>query len=224
MLTNLTRNVYLDLPLNLPHLTVLNLSHNEITKIPDSLFGFIHLRLLDLSFNKIENVPSFISLFPDLRKMDLSHNQISKIPSSLNNLKKLEKLNLSHNKISHLPLSLGNLDSLQVLIARDNPLQLDIEVMFALGLTVFIASYSSDLKLNVSYPVRMRAVTNCWSIFGSVTPALWPCCPLTTSPWATPGPGPGAPCLTARSSTQVQPLIGRYRTPTRVLDSDWSEL
>ena len=135
LLRKLKSNVcFPDLPLNLPHLTVLNLSHNKITRIPDSLFGFIHLRLLDLSFNKIENVPSFISLFPDLRKLDLSHNEISKIPSSINNLKKLEKLNLSHNNISHLPLSLGNVESLQVLIARDNPLQLDIEVMIALGL------------------------------------------------------------------------------------------
>ena len=112
------------------------MSHNKISQIPDSLFGFIHLRLLDLSFNKIEKVPSFVSLFPDLRKLDLSHNEISKIPSSINNLKKLEKLNLSKNKISYLPLSLGNLESLQVLIARDNPLQLDIKVMINQDVTV----------------------------------------------------------------------------------------
>ena len=112
-----------DLPLNLPHLTVLNLSHNKISKIPDSLFGFIHLRLLDLSFNKIDNVPSTISLFHDLRKLDLSHNEISKIPSSISNLKRLEKLNVSHNKLEHLPLSLGNMPSLQVVLATANPLQ-----------------------------------------------------------------------------------------------------
>ena len=112
-----------DLPLNLPHLTVLNLSHNKISKVPDSLFGFIHLRLLDLSFNKIDNVPSTISLFHDLRKLDLSHNELSKIPSSVSNLKRLEKLNVSHNKLEHLPLSLGNMPSLQVVLATANPLQ-----------------------------------------------------------------------------------------------------
>ena len=112
-----------DLPLNLPHLTVLNLSHNKICKVPDSLFGFIHLRLLDLSFNKIDNVPSTISLFHDLRKLDLSHNELSKIPSSVSNLKRLEKLNVSHNKLEHLPLSLGNMPSLQVVLATANPLQ-----------------------------------------------------------------------------------------------------
>ena len=68
-----------------------------------------------------------MSLLGDLRKLDLSHNKIVKIPSSINNCKKLEKINISDNNIEHLPLSLGNLPSLQVLLATNNPLQLDIE-------------------------------------------------------------------------------------------------
>ena len=108
-------------------MTVLNLSHNRIQSIPDSLFGFIHLRLLDLSYNDIENIPSIICLFPELRKLDLSHNRVSKIPASISNLKRLEKLSVSHNNIEHLPLSLGNLPNLQVLLASNNPLQTEIQ-------------------------------------------------------------------------------------------------
>ena len=32
------------LPLTLPHLQYLNISHNQLTSLPDSIFGFIHLQ------------------------------------------------------------------------------------------------------------------------------------------------------------------------------------
>ena len=124
---NLIEEIPVDLPLCLPHLTVLNLSHNKISAIPQSIFGFIHLRLLDLSYNSLEDIPQTLSCLRELRKLDLSHNKISKVPSNINLLKKLDKLNVSHNNIEHLPLSLGNISSLQVLLATDNPLQLEFE-------------------------------------------------------------------------------------------------
>ena len=124
---NLIEEIPPDLPLCLPHLTVLNLSHNKISAMPDSIFGFIHLRLLDLSYNSLEAIPLTVCCLRELRKLDLSHNKISKIPSNINHLKKLDKLNVSHNNIEYLPLSLGNISSLQVLLATDNPLQLEFE-------------------------------------------------------------------------------------------------
>ena len=124
---NLIEEIPLDLPLCLPHLTVLNLSHNKISSLPESIFGFIHLRLLDLSYNSLEEIPSALCSLRELRKLDLSHNIITKLPSNINQLKKLDKLNVSHNNIEHLPLSLGNIASLTVLLATENPLQLELE-------------------------------------------------------------------------------------------------
>ena len=121
---NLIEEIPLDLPLCLPHLTVLNLSHNKISAVPESIFGFIHLRLLDLSYNSLEEIPPTLCSLRELRKLDLSHNTISKLPSNIN---QLDKLNVSHNNIEHLPLSLGNIVSLQVLLATDNPLHLEFE-------------------------------------------------------------------------------------------------
>ena len=124
---NLIEEIPLDLPLCLPHLTVLNLSHNKISAVPESIFGFIHLRLLDLSYNSLEEIPSSLCSLRELRKLDLSHNKIQLLPSNINQLKKLDKLNVSHNNIEHLPLSLGNIASLHVLLATENPLQLEFE-------------------------------------------------------------------------------------------------
>ena len=113
----------LELPLNLPHLTVLNLSHNSISEIPDSIFGFLHLRLLDLSFNIIEKIPSTLCLLHELRKIDLSNNKITSLPSSFNNLRRLEKLNISNNNIDQIPTSLGSVSTLQVILTSGNPLE-----------------------------------------------------------------------------------------------------
>ena len=130
---NLIEEIPVDLPLCLPHLTVLNLSHNKISNLPESIFGFIHLRLLDLSYNGLQVIPATVCCLRELRKLDLSHNKITKIPSNINHLKKLDKLNVSHNLIEHLPLSLGNISSLHVLLATDNPLQLEFEEKISSG-------------------------------------------------------------------------------------------
>ena len=157
----------LDLPLNLPHLTVLNLSHNRIQTIPESLFGFIHLKLLDLSFNEIESVPSIICLFHELRKLDISHNKISKIPSSINNLKRLEKMNISSNSFEHLPLSLGNIPSLQVLLASNNPLPIEIREANSQDLLDHLRTcYASSLAV---LPADHVSLGNSWTrVRGSV--------------------------------------------------------
>ena len=165
---NLIEEIPVDLPLCLPHLTVLNLSHNKISAVPDSIFGFIHLRLLDLSYNALEDIPTTVCCLRELRKLDLSHNKLSKIPSNINHLKKLDKLNLSHNNIEHLPLSLGNISSLHVLLATDNPLQLEFEENIS---SSQLLSYLRQCWAGsvVSLPSGHISLGNCWTrVRGSV--------------------------------------------------------
>ena len=95
----------------------LNLSHNRLSSLPDSIFGFLHLKELDVSHNNLLELPSSICLLDKLRKMDLSNNQISRLPQGLEQLQSLEKLNLSNNPLQHIPLALGGLPRLSVVLA-----------------------------------------------------------------------------------------------------------
>jgi len=114
---NLLQDIPTDLPLTLPHLVSLNLSHNRLSSLPDSIFGFLHLKELDVSHNNLLELPSSICLLDKLRKMDLSNNQISRLPQGLEQLQSLEKLNLSNNPLQHIPLALGGLPRLSVVLA-----------------------------------------------------------------------------------------------------------
>jgi len=119
---NLITELPLDLPLSLPHLKILNLSHNRIVTIPDSIFGFLHLEHLDLSYNRLEVLPTGICLLEKLKKLNLSNNQLKKLPSNIDQLVSLEKINLISNQLEHLPISIGNIPKLQVVLVLDNPL------------------------------------------------------------------------------------------------------
>ena len=95
----------------------LNLSHNRLSSIPDSIFGFLHLRELDVSHNNLSELPPSLCLLDKLRKMNASDNQISRLPHGLEQLQSLEKLNLSNNPLQHIPLALGGLPRLSVVLA-----------------------------------------------------------------------------------------------------------
>jgi len=119
---NLITDIPLDLPLSLPHLKIMNLSHNKIVTVPDSIFGFLHLEYLDLSFNNIETLPAGICLLEKLKKLNLSNNKLKKLPTNIDQLTSLQKINLSCNQLEHLPISMGNIPSLEVVLISDNPL------------------------------------------------------------------------------------------------------
>lgn len=119
---NLITELPIDLPLSLPHLRELNLSHNKLLTIPDSIFGFMHLMDLNLSFNCIETLPDGICLLDKLKKLNISNNRIKRLPSNMDQLRRLVKLNLACNELEHLPISLGNIPSLKIVLIFDNPL------------------------------------------------------------------------------------------------------
>jgi len=114
---NLLQDLPSDLPLTLPHLVSLNLSHNRLSSIPDSIFGFLHLRELNVSHNNLSELPPSICLLDKLRKMNASDNQIHRLPPGIEQLQSLEKLNLLNNPLLHIPLALGGLPRLSVVLA-----------------------------------------------------------------------------------------------------------
>ncbi len=68
---------------HLHHLTILTLSHNAISELPEKLF---------------DDLPSLV-------KLDLSNNQLAKLPPEVLTLRCLKQLLLDHNNLKELPTS-----------------------------------------------------------------------------------------------------------------------
>lgn len=119
---NLIKEIPMDLPLRLPHLRHINLSHNQLEILPQSVFGFLHLEHLDLSHNLLSYLPSSLRLLTRLSWLDVSHNKLSQLPPTFGDISSIQKLNLSDNSLDHLPISLGALPRLVVLLVHNNHL------------------------------------------------------------------------------------------------------
>jgi uncharacterized protein YkwD len=94
--------------------TVLDLSSQNIKKIPEYVLEMDELKELNLSGNDLEGaLPSEIERLKDLEKLDVSGNNMTGIPAEIGKLEKLEELDYSDNEITGLPLEIGNLKNLK---------------------------------------------------------------------------------------------------------------
>ena len=117
---------YLDFPdsliscYNLQQLQVntkyLNLNDEKYNKL--SL-----LTELDLSSNNLGKLPSTLGELPVLQKLSLVSNRFKQIPQCLMNLSCLQELDLSMNMIQKVPDFINKFSSLEQLILTDNPIK-----------------------------------------------------------------------------------------------------
>ncbi len=89
---------------NNSHLKILNLNHNQISKIPTQfLRHFPMLESLKLSNNKILTIDNgFSNAIPELKNLHLQSNQISNLDDPFSKLEKLTDLKLHNNQIEFL--------------------------------------------------------------------------------------------------------------------------
>lgn len=112
--------------IKLPYfLESLNLENCSIDEFPINIFfwgSFPNLVTLNLSFNNITRLPLEIFALKKLQHLYLNSNQITELPKNLivNNLKSLEYLDLSSNYLSIIPFWLGDLPQLQTLDISTN--------------------------------------------------------------------------------------------------------
>jgi Leucine-rich repeat (LRR) protein len=100
----LTSAQFSDLPLP-PAETIeeLDLSHNELTWLPDGIGGFTSLRRLNLRDNEIVFVHDALWRLVRLETLDLANNRIDFLGEGIETLASLRRLDLRNNPLAFTP-------------------------------------------------------------------------------------------------------------------------
>lgn len=117
---NVSHNQIARIPKNtfpkLYELHTIDLSHNNVSEIFNSVFQTLFsLRTLDLSYNSLESLkPSTFGAVPTLLELDLSYNQLRDIArGALTRMASMRTLTLKGNRLEslfQLPISVSHID------------------------------------------------------------------------------------------------------------------
>ncbi|KAG8145810.1 hypothetical protein E2320_012293 [Naja naja] len=124
-----TQRTQTNLPTSLDGLTSLadvDLSCNDLSRVPECLYTLSNLRRLNLSTNQISELSLCIDQWTQLETLNLSRNQLTSLPSAICKLTKLKKLYLNSNKLDFdgIPSGIGKLANLEEFMAANNNLEL----------------------------------------------------------------------------------------------------
>ncbi|XP_041980782.1 leucine-rich repeat-containing protein 1 [Aricia agestis] len=116
--------------LSLNNLRLLDLSDNEIEKLPLELGRLPNLSELYLANNNLGSKSTVDwkwlfgpRLIANLRLLDLSGNKLKELPKSIWKLQNLVSLKVNNNALTRLPAALGRISSLRYLTVSQNHLQ-----------------------------------------------------------------------------------------------------
>lgn len=99
----------------------LDLSNENLDKIPSYVFNMTELEELDVSHNNLSSaIQAEIRQLRNLKVLRANDNQMTGVPAEIGQLGKLEILDLSDNRLTGLPNELGNLKNLQVMDLSGN--------------------------------------------------------------------------------------------------------
>lgn len=84
---------------SLSRLRNLSASHNQITSFPSFVCQLVTLDYLDLSHNKIEVLPDSVETLKVV-ELNLNQNSLTELPSSLAQCSRLKVLRVEHNRLS----------------------------------------------------------------------------------------------------------------------------
>ncbi|CAB1447708.1 unnamed protein product [Pleuronectes platessa] len=124
-----TQRTQSNMPTSLEGLTQLadvDLSCNDLSRVPECLYTLGSLKRLNLSSNQISELSLCIDQWTQLETLNLSRNQLSSLPSAICKLSKLKKLYVNSNKLDFdgVPPGVGKLSSLVEFMAANNNLEL----------------------------------------------------------------------------------------------------
>ena len=85
---------------------------NELASLPDVFHHLKRLRYLDMRENRLQSLPPSLGALENLQSLILWDNCLSELPTEIGQLKRLERLDLSRNPLLSLPESLRHCDAL----------------------------------------------------------------------------------------------------------------
>ena len=95
----------------------------ELEKMPTVLTVFRNIKVLNLSGNQLSWVPESLFMLPKLVFLNLSRNSLKALPATLGCAGKMTKFYVHKNKLTALPAGVGHLTALRELNIRDNALK-----------------------------------------------------------------------------------------------------
>lgn len=81
---------------------MLDLSMNDLGKVPEAIMSLINLQQLCLNDTDIDYVPANIGRLSNLRILELRDNNLCELPKSIRRLTNLQRLDVSDNNLSNL--------------------------------------------------------------------------------------------------------------------------
>ncbi|XP_030056361.1 leucine-rich repeat and calponin homology domain-containing protein 1 [Microcaecilia unicolor] len=154
---DLSKNRLTEVPMEVCHfvsLEALNLYHNCVKIIPDTVANLQMLTFLNLSRNQLSCLPACLCGLP-LRVLICSNNKLGSLPEEIGQLQQLMELDISCNEITALPQQVGLLKSLRDLNIRRNYLKILPQELADLPLVKFDFSCNQVLAI----PICFRKMT-----------------------------------------------------------------
>jgi len=124
-------------------LEFLNLSHNNLTELPEEIGKISRLRDLKLSYNRLQLSELFLILadLPKLRSLWLNNNEIQTLPTEIVAIRRITYFYLDNNRLSDFPKEMRQMDKLLVLHAAGNNFrELPVELTYSPHLMFAILS------------------------------------------------------------------------------------
>jgi len=93
--------------------------------LADHTFDFsslTHLTIIDLSSNQIQFFPDSLAVLPNLVSLNMAHNQITTMPATLKSSHNLRYLDISWNRLVEVPMWVGELTKCIKLSLSGNPI------------------------------------------------------------------------------------------------------
>jgi len=105
------------------NLKILNLSNNQIKKLPKEIKKLENLEEIDLYNNRLQYLPKEIWKLKKLKILNLKNNQLQSLLDKIDELTNLEKLDLSYNRIKEIPKEIWKLKKLKILDVSYNRIE-----------------------------------------------------------------------------------------------------
>jgi small GTP-binding protein len=93
----------------------LDLSHEKLYALPDSISKCTNLKLLDLSCNRFDKIPESITQLIYLEELYINDNYIKIVADDIQKLSNLQVLDLRNNNLDSISESIGKLVNLRML-------------------------------------------------------------------------------------------------------------